>query len=380
MLIGIDARLYGLEHAGLGRYVTKMVGEVIKQDKKNHFVLFMRPEHSQIFKGLPRVKVVTLTTPIYSLAEQLFLPFIFNREKLDLLHVPHFNAPIFYPGKFILTIHDLIKHSSTGPETTTRHPAIYTLKRLGYLLLTNIVIHRAKAIMVPTIFVKNELLKYYHLKAENIFVTYEAVDTSLQPVKLTQDEEDALLSKYHLVRPFIIYTGSVYPHKNVEILLEAVKIHNQNKESDLMLAISCARSVFYERLQKKIDDNQLGDKVRLLGFVPDEDLSRLYSIAMCLVHPSKMEGFGLTGLEAMKLGLPVISSNATCLPEIYGDAAKYFSPDNVQELVTALETIMQNPELRKELSIRGVLRAKRYSWYKLGKETREVYKLVSKQQ
>lgn len=145
-----------------------------------------------------------------------------------------------------------------------------------------------------------------------------------------------------------------------------------------MLAISCARSVFYDRLQKKINDSGLSNSVKLLGFVTDEDLSKLYSLAMCLIHPSKMEGFGLTGLEAMKLGLPVISSNATCLPEIYGDAAKYFSPDNVSELVKIIDNLMQSPDLRHELSIRGELRSKRYSWYKLGKETRDVYQKISK--
>ncbi|EKD53159.1 MAG: mannosyltransferase B-like protein, partial [uncultured bacterium] len=127
MRIGIDARLYGLEHAGLGRYVMKLVENVLSSDKKNDYVLFLRSKYQNEFEGNKNVKTVVCNVPIYGLAEQVILPFFFAKENLDLLHVPHFNAPLFYPGKFILTVHDLIKHDSKGPATTTRRPWLYTL-------------------------------------------------------------------------------------------------------------------------------------------------------------------------------------------------------------------------------------------------------------
>lgn len=379
MRIGIDARLYGLEHAGLGRYVMRLVEDVLKLDKKNDYVLFLSSTHVDQFKNKKRVKVVETNIPIYSLAEQTVLPFIFMREKLDLLHVPHFNAPLIYQGKLILTIHDLIKHDSKGPETTTRNQGLYLFKRFGYLALTNLIVRRANHILVPSSFVKEEhVAKRLHVSPEKITVTYEAAAGTISEIALTKDEKINLLNKYHLTQPFIVYTGSVYPHKNVDVLVNAIEKHNKNKEVDLELALICSRSVFWERLKKKIADKNLNHWVKLLGFIEDEDVSKLYSLAIALVHPSKMEGFGLTGVEAMSVGLPVISSNASCLPEVYGDAALYFNPNDTDDLVSCLETLIKDEELRSGMATRGYLQARKYSWQKMAKETLSAYKHILK--
>ena len=378
MRICIDARLYGLEHAGLGRYVMRLVEDILKLDKKNNYVLFLNSTHIDKFKNKKRVKVVTTNIPIYSLAEQTILPFVFLKEKLDLLHVPHFNAPLIYPRKFILTIHDLIKHDSKGPETTTRNQGLYLFKRFGYLALTNLIAHRADHILVPSNYVKESIAKRLHVSPEKITVTYEAAAGSIREVNLTKDEKTNLLNKYHLTQPFIVYTGSVYPHKNVDVLVSAIEIHNKNKEVDLELALICSRSVFWDRLKKKITDKNLSNWIKLLGFIEDEDVGKLYSLAIALVHPSKMEGFGLTGLEAMNVGLPVISSNASCLPEVYGDAALYFNPKDTDDLVSCLETLIKDEEFRSSMATRGYHQAKKYSWQKMAKETHSVYKQMLK--
>jgi glycosyltransferase involved in cell wall biosynthesis len=374
MRIGIDARLYGLEHAGLGRYVTQLVEEVLKLDRKNHYVLFLNSAHIEKFKNRKRVTVVKTNTPIYSFAEQVFLPFVFAKEKLDLLHVPHFNAPLLYPGKIVLTVHDLIKHDSKGPETTTRHRSLYLIKRFGYLTLTNLIAHRANHLIVPSNFVKEDVAKRLRVAPDKITVTYEASSDSIKEVSLNDEEKTGLLNKYHLSQPFIVYTGSVYPHKNVDVLVSAVEKHNQNKEVDLELALICSRSVFWERLNKKIQEKNLQNQVKLLGFVEDADISKIYSLALALVHPSKMEGFGLTGLEAMSVGLPVISSNASCLPEVYGDAALYFNPNDVNDLTACLDSFIKDQELRSSMATKGYLQERKYSWKKMAKETLEVYK------
>lgn len=369
--------MYGLEHAGLGRYVMMLVDEVLKNDKKNEYVLFLNDKHADEFIDRPRVKVVKVNFPIYGFMEQLFLPVIFAGQKLDILHVPHFNAPFLYPGKMVITIHDLIKHYSKGKETTTRRSWLYSVKRLGYIFLTNVIARKASHILTPSEYVKQDVIKTFHLDPNKVTVTYEAVDRSLSKVVLDPDEKKKILRKYGLTQPFVVYTGSVYPHKNVDVLINAIAEHNQTREVDLELALICARSVFWERLNQKIQNKGLDKWIKMLGFVEDQDISKIYSLALALVHPSKMEGFGLTGLEAMKLGLPVISSNATCLPEVYGDAALYFDPNDVSGLVFLLETIIKDKELRDELVNKGENQAKKYSWRKMAKETLKVYKDLS---
>src|SRR3989339_173128 len=373
MRIGIDARLYGLEHAGLGRYVTRLVNELLKVDKKNRYVLFLKKKYLDEFRPLPNVTVRETNIPIYGFREQIILPFIFLKEDLDLLHVPHFNAPLLYPGKIILTIHDLIKHYSKGKETTTRHPFLYTLKRFGYVFLTSVIARKASRVIVPSQFVKADIVQKLHLSADKIIVTYEAVGSDIKRVNLSESENKQILSKYGLVQPFVVYTGSVYPHKNVDLLIDAIVRFNQAHELDLQLAIISARNVFYERLQGKIREKGAESYVKLHGFLPDGEVSRLYSLALCLVHPSKMEGFGLTGLEAMAVGLPVISSNASCLPEVYGNAALYFDPNSVEDLVEKMETLISDIDLREKLSNVGPLQAKKYSWARMGRETVAIY-------
>ena len=378
MRIGIDARMYGLEHAGVGRYVMKLVETVLKFDKKNEYVLFLRKNHVADFKNRKKVKVVETNVSIYSLPEQLLLPIIFSREKLDLLHIPHFNAPLFYPSKYILTVHDLIKHDSKGQETTTRQPWLYFVKRLGYLFLTSLITKRAAHIIVPSEYVKNDIVKRLKVKESKITVTHEAVSGSLKEVELTPTEKRQVLAKFGLHQPFVVYTGNVYPHKNVDLLINAIAIHNQNREVDLELALICSRSVFWERLNQKIKEKKLGKWIKMLGYLEDKDVSEIYSLALALVHPSKMEGFGLTGLEAMSLGLPVVSSMASCLPEVYGEAALFFDPDKVEDLVEKLERIIKDADLRNDLISKGYHQARKYSWDKMGKETIAVYQQVLK--
>ena len=379
MRIGIDARLYGPEHTGLGRYITNLVNHLLLSDKKNEYVLFVNTKHQNDFPKQDNLKIVCTNIPIYSFSEQLILPIIFMSQKLDLLHSPHFNTPLFYPGKLVITIHDLIKHKSKGSETTTRNPLIYQIIRLGYHFLSYLVVKKAAKIIVPTEYVKKELQQVLKVSPDKIKVTYESAESGIKKVSLDKQSAKSILDKYDLVQPFLIYTGNVYPHKNLDILIEAVVEHNKNREVDLVLAIVCARSVFQERLKKKVDQLHAGDQVKMLGFVDDADLSKLYSLALSLVHPSKMEGFGLTGLEAMSVGLPVISSNASCLPEVYGDACLYFDPNSKEDLIAKIEQLIQDIALRHKLSAAGPIQAKKYSWKKMTKETLNIYHEFSKQ-
>lgn len=376
MRIGIDARLYGPEHTGLGRYITKLVDITLQLDKENTYVLFVTKNHRSNFTPSKNLEVVEVNIPVYSFGEQIVLPFHFLSKKLDLLHVPHFNAPLLYPRKFILTIHDLIKHESTGPNTTTRTPWIYWLKRLGYHFLLKTISRRATKIIVPSNFVKNDLISKLKIKPQKITVTYEAVSGSIKKTSLSAKSSKSILQKYKLSQPFLMYTGNIYPHKNVEVLIDALQKHNIAREVDLQLGVVCARSVFWDRLNNYVAQKEMSGSVRLLGFLDDYELSKLYSLALALVHPSKMEGFGLTGLEAMSVGLPVIAANASCLPEVYGSACLYFDPNSSDDLAEKLRGLVKDESLRKKLIEAGLSQSKKYSWTRMVKETLELYKQV----
>jgi len=366
MRIGIDARYWGSRDTGIGRYVQNLVLHLAKVDKKNDYYIFGRQEIKDELVKYPNFNWVKLSTRPYSVAEQLINPLIFSNYKLDLLHVPHFNAPVLYPGKMVITVHDLIKHLSTGRATTTLPYFQYLTKHLVYRLVVRLNLIRATRIITPANYWRDYLIKHFRISPDKIAVTYEAAVKTLSAKSKEQPAE--ILRHFGLTKPFVIYTGNLYPHKNVPFLIKAVKKFNQTHEHKLQLALVCGRD---DTFRKTITPDET---VKYLGFVSDEDLAVLYGQALVLVQPSLIEGFGLVGLEAMSVGLPVLSSNATVLPEIYGPAALYFDPKNEDDLVDKLSRLFSDQELAVKLIAAGYKRAKEFSFSKMVKQTLAVYK------
>lgn len=372
-----DARMYGLAHAGIGRYI------------KNLLLAFKELEKEFVFKLLVNEKELTaikkelgdfyqyypVKSAHYSLGEQGEINRVLKKLKPDLVHFPHFNVPIFYFGKYVVTIHDLIKHFYKGRATTTKRAFTYWPKYWSYRLVARRAVKRARAIIVPSFWWKEKLVEIYKLKKNKIFVTREAVDPSfLKKEKISGQKKRTVLQKYNLEgKRFFIYTGSVYPHKNIERLIKALKMLSKD---DVCLAIVCSRDVFRERLKKAAVKLKMGNQVKFLGFVPDEELKVLYQKAIALVQPSLMEGFGLTGLEAMSCSCPVLSSSSSCLPEVYGKSVLYFDPLRVDEIKRALEKALNDQNLRKEFINLGLKQAARFSWKKTARKTIKVYQTV----
>ena len=387
--IGIDARMYGPQNAGIGRYIKNLIEELSKiapHKPQIRFVLFLRKQDiAPLRKKYNRLfQYIEADIPHYSLAEQLILPFILYRSKCDLIHFPHFNIPLGYRRPFVATIHDLTKHFSRGKETTTRNTTLYYIKYLGYKIIFGNIIKRAKLIFVDSDYVKRDLIKHYQVKHEKIIVAYLGVDRELKAKghlpksKLVSNRKvtnQDILARYQISKPYLLYVGNIYPHKNIERLIGAIGTAKKTV-INLSLVIVCARNVFRKRLQQKIRRLNAGKYIYLIDFVNDKDLAILYQQAMAFIFPSLSEGFGLPGLEAMACGCPVISSTATCLPEIYGDAALYFNPLKIDDIAQAIINLNKNAELRKSLIKKGYQQVKKYSWQKMAKKIIEGYREV----
>ena len=173
MKILIDGRLYGLENAGLGRYVMNLITELSKIDSKNDYVILLREKYFDSLKLPGNWKKVLADFRHYSFSEQIFLPNLINKENPDLVHFPHFNVPVFYNGGYVVTIHDLLMHKQIGLSATTLPAFLYFFKRLGYRLVFDRAVKKSNAIIVPSLAVKKELEKEYKNITEKITVTYE---------------------------------------------------------------------------------------------------------------------------------------------------------------------------------------------------------------
>jgi len=175
MRIIIDARFYGLENAGLGRYTINLIDQLQKIDSQNEFFVLLRKKYFDRLNWPKNWTPVLAEIPHYGLSEQIKLPRIIKSLKPDLVHFLHFNVPVFYRGKFIVTIHDLLMHKQKGKEATTLTPSRYFFKRLGYKFVFGLAVRRAVRVIVPSQTVKDEVAYYYKLDPDKIIVTYEGI-------------------------------------------------------------------------------------------------------------------------------------------------------------------------------------------------------------
>lgn len=358
--ICIDARLWGTQNTGIGVYIENLVANLPK-DSDIKVVLIVDKTGLVEPKLAGFEKVLAKYHPYSNLA-QFEMLFLLWKIKPDLLHVPHFTIPVLWSGKMVVTIHDLIKHLSRGADTTTRNPIIYWIKYFQYLLIMWLTVKRSAKIIVPTKYWQEILISNYGLKSGKVIVTYEGVGAEFSKKSTTAID----LPDY---KPYALYVGNMYPHKNISTLLRAVKI----LDGKVLLILVCARSVFTSRIEGMIKKLEVEKWVKFLGSVSQSELVALYQHASVFVLPSLIEGFGLTGLEAMAAGVPVVAANASCLPEVYGNAARYFEAKDEKDLSAQILSVVENSEIRKSLIAQGKKQVKKYSWAKMARQTWQIY-------
>ncbi|MFA6909489.1 MAG: glycosyltransferase family 1 protein, partial [Patescibacteria group bacterium] len=317
MRIVIDARFYGPYGKGLGRYTQKLIEWLERVDTDNTYIVLLRKENWDAYQPVhPRWSKQLADFQWYSLDEQVKLPKLLRHLHPDIVHFPHFNVPLFYRGKFVVTIHDLILTHFPTRRATTLGPLVYALKHFAYSVVIRRAIARAKKVITVSEFSRNDLISTFHLDPSRVRVTLEGVDR----VEKKHDEAASqhMSTVFHLDHPYLLYVGNAYPHKNIERLLEAFSIMAK-KNFEIRLVIVGREDYFQKRIRTRADDLGIRDRVIFPGFVNDIELRLLYSSARAFVFPSLYEGFGLPPLEAMAAGVPVVASRVTSIPEVLGD-------------------------------------------------------------
>lgn len=381
MRIGIDARFYGGEQSkGLGRYTQKLIEQLAEHDHSNEYVIFLQEESFKEWK-ITNANFTPVLAPYrwYTLAEQIFLPWKIWRAKVDFMHFPHFNVPLLHRKPFLVTIHDLIIIHFPTERATTLGPLLYKIKHwAGKRVMRHAVKNSSKIITVSN-FSKQDIADYYQVAPEKIVVTYEATDAA-DEISTAQDEV-AVLQSYKIEKPYLLYVGNAYPHKNLEILLQMMKeIKNKAEETPWKLVLVGKEDYFYARIKQQAWSMNLEENVIFTGFVPDDELPALYKNALLYIFPSLYEGFGLPPLEAMAHGTPVLAAQSSCLEEILGEAAIYFHPEDVSGIINASKKIQQDRSLRNDYIEKGFAKLKQYSWEKMMQQTLQLYEQFATKQ
>lgn len=342
--------------------------------KNSHqFFVFLRKENWDDFRPRSRnFTKVLADIPWYSLQEQIQMPKLLEKCGLDLVHFPHFNIPISYKGKFLVTIHDLILFRYPTRRASTLSAPIYFFKKKAYHRVISRAVKKSAKIIAVSEHTKKDILENFKISPKKIVVTYEGVDTTENPKSETAE---TILRKYGIMRPYILYVGNAYPHKNLDRLISAFK-EVAKKHPGLNLILAGKEDYFYKRLKRFVADNHVSG-VAFPGHIGEDDLPTVYREAKLYVFPSLYEGFGLPPLEAMARNVPVVSSNASCLPEILGQAAHFFDPRGISETAEAIEKVLTDNALRKNLIAAGKNQVNKYDWKKMATETLQIYQIAS---
>lgn len=371
MRIGIDARLY--KETGVGRYIRNLIGELSILDLKNQYFIFLKKEQYNYFQ-IPNKNWTKVRLDIgwHSLKEQYAVPHILSKYQPDVMHFPYFNVPVFYPGKYLLTIHDLIvDHFNTG-RASTHLSIVYKTKRLAYKIAMKVGIIKANHISAISETTKKEVIDHYRVSSDKITVTYDSLDNNFQKTALLTTAK----SYYNF--PYILYVGNAYPHKNLEKMITAFRHLSIKRNIHLVLAGD--DPFFYKRLKQYVGSKDKYNKIHFFGNADDGQLVSLYKNAQILVFPSLMEGFGLPNFEALYCQkLPVVS-DIPVFREIFGSSLTYFDPNDIKSMEKSIVSVL---DLNKDAYTRQVEKAKtnitKYSWKETAKKTLALYEEIRQQ-
>ncbi|MFN2445162.1 MAG: glycosyltransferase family 4 protein [Vicinamibacterales bacterium] len=364
MRIAIDARK--LHDFGIGTYIRNILAELPRLDVSNEFVVLCRPNERDLTTGLgANFRTITEPAKPYSVTEQVAIPLALARERVQLLHEPHYVLPLLTRCRSVVTIHDCI-HLMFPQHLPNR--LAYSYAQASMWVATR----KARRILTVSEASKRDLLRFFDVPAERITVIPNAIDERFL-VPPDDEQVERVRQRYQLNHPFALYVGNIKPHKNVARLIEAFGRVRAQGLDDLRLIIIGDELSKYPALRQAVHRHRLDKQVRFFGFQPIETLSIFYRLAEVFVFPSLYEGFGLPPLEAMACGTPVVTSNISSMPEVAGGAAVLVDPTNSEAITAGILRAATDRALRAELVAKGLARARQFSWAESVKRIHGIY-------
>lgn len=358
--IVIDAREL---RTSTGRYVERLLHYLQLIDREHEYIVLLKPEDIAGWNP-ERSNFSKHVCPHreFGFSEQIGFKKQLDGLRADLVHFAMVQQPIWYHGRVVTTIHDLTTMRFTNPA---KNSAVFAFKQQVYKYVVWRVAHKSDALITPSQFVADDVVRYTGVKPSKVTVTHEAAD----PITARSKPLGQLVGKR-----FLLYVGRPTPHKNLERLIEAFTLL-RGQHPQLLLVLAGFKDANYERIE---DEAYVKGVKNLLftDFITEGQLRWLYERSEAYVFPSLSEGFGLPGLEAMRHGTPVLASRVTSLPEIYGNAAHYFDPFNVQDMADKMNEVLTDKKLRQTLVKYGQEQVEKYSWQRMAEQTLGVYKKV----
>lgn len=375
--IGIDATVINNVPTGAGQVAVHLLKALASIDSENFYSIFVQhqlcEEHPVFALSKYRnFEIYRIKAPAIGPRKHLvFAMFLANCKKFDIFHSLNGDLPLFQRNQSVVTIHDL--KYILYPQFFKQ---FYQFKYLYLKATIKLACQRAKIIIVPSNSTKRDIQRLYKVSSEKIIVTPWGPTVKVEP-KWEENKKRLNQSELLIRPPYILFVGELRPHKNVEGLLMAFALFKERWDRwDTRLVIVGKKYKGYKAYEGIMRSKGLEDWVSFPGLVSQEQLVHLYKGASVFILPSLYEGFGLPVLEAMQLGVPVITSNVSSLPEVAGNSALLVDPYNPEHIAEALAKLMSDPNLRNELVRRGYERVKQFSWEAAAHATLQAYKRI----
>jgi glycosyltransferase involved in cell wall biosynthesis len=374
--IAIDIRR--MTEFGVGTYIRNVVRTLSRIDHENQFFLIGPPAKVQEIGTLPpNFHFVPAVAPERSFRGYREFRTALKQLSCDLVHVPNlFSVPRLLPCPYVMTVHDMLEHMS-GLRQQTGFAGAW------HMQMTRQTLRGAARIFAVSNFTRTEIEKLFQIATCKIEVVYNAIDERFLRGHASATDRELIEQRYQVNYPFLLYAGRVSPHKNVVRMIEAfsalkAELEKDQAYPDLKLIIIGDDLSGNPDLRRTVVRSGVQNDVRFLGFIPIEVLRIFYDSAKIFVFPSLYEGFGLPPLEAMAHGTPVVTSNATSLPEVVGNAAVLVNPENVFEIMRALHRVLMDPGLRERMKERGYRQVTKFSWENSVRRVLDVYGQVAR--
>jgi len=365
--VGLNAHLLSLSSdyrsAGITWYIYNLLAHLPEIDPGIRCTAFMSEKR---YKGSPQLKLELSRLPTRRPAvrivwEQLIQPLAARRAGLDLLHGMAFVGPLGSGCPSVVTIHDL---------SFLLYPQSFRpLNRLYLKLFARLSVRRARRVIAVSESTKRDAVKQYGVTPEQVDVVHNGVDPAFRPLPI--DQVSAFRADRGLPERFILFVGTLEPRKNIARLIQA---YAQLPGARPPLLFVGGKGWFYDEIFALVERLNLGAEVHFVGYVPTDDLPWWYNAADLFVYPSLYEGFGLPPLEAMACGTPVVSSTASSLPEVVGQAGLLVEPTDTEGLAAAMERGLTNADLRARMRAMGLARAAGFSWRETARRTVDSYR------
>lgn len=370
MRIGIN--LLSISTGGAEIYVINLIKNLALIDKENQYEVFIsKKKRGQFEVEQHNFKFIELSSklsiPYYRIIwEQFFLPVILKKDKIDVLFSSGNIDILFAHCKTVIAIQTI--QPFAVPEMFPSNMRLYYLRAMIRLSSK-----MADKIITVSKTTKNELIKYLGIPSSKIVPIYHGVDTHPNLSSKNDTKKEFGIKKY-----YILSISSVYKFKNYVNLIRGFKILRElyNQDCQLVIVGKFIEADYHLQILRVIDELRLNDEVILLGGIPHHETYPLYSGANLYVFPSYCETFGMTQIEAMACGIPVVTSNISVMPEICGDAAIYFDPSDPRDIAGKMNQVLSNERLRSKLINNGFKRVRQFSWEKSAREHLSVFEEI----